>query len=415
METAQRTMSVRCCIVGGGPAGVMLGYLLARFGLEVAVLEKHGDFFRDFRGDTVHPSTLQVLDELGLLDRFLQRKHTEVERLAGHVGADTVTMANFAGVPGRSKFICLMPQWEFLNFLAEEGAKYPGFQLLMKTSATGVIQEWGRVTGVHATANGETLDIRADLVVACDGRHSTMRDALGIQPLNIGAPMDVLWFRISRKPEDSNAALGYIGAGSILVCINRDDYWQCAFVIPKGSLEELKARGLEGFRARILELVPQFADRIHEVTSWDDVKLLEVAVNRLEQWYRDGILFIGDAAHAMSPVGGVGINLAIQDAVATANILASDLPKAGPISNDVLRRVQARREWPTKMTQKLQLQIQNRIIARVLALQAPPEHAPWPMKILSKSPLLQRIPARIVGIGFRPEHVSRRLLDHVPA
>ena len=393
----------------------MLGYLLARFGLQVAVLEKHGDFLRDFRGDTVHPSTLQVLDELGLLDRFLQRKHSEVHSLSGNIGRDTVTVGNFSGVPGRSKFIALMPQWDFLNFLAEEGAKYPGFQLMMNAEATNVIQESGRVTGVRVNANGEAIDLRADLVVAADGRHSTMRDALGITPLNIGAPMDALWFRISRNPKDANAVLGYVGAGSILVCLNRDDYWQCAFVIPKGSLAELKGRGLDVFRAKIVEIVPQFASRVGEIASWDDVKLLEVAVNRLEQWYRDGILFIGDAAHAMSPIGGVGINLAIQDAVATANILTSDLPKAGPISNDTLQRVQARREWPTKMTQNLQVQIQNRVVAPVLASGAPPQHAPWPLKLLDRLPLLQRIPAYIVGVGFRPEHVSPGLLDRARA
>ncbi len=393
---------------------MMLGYLLARAGVSVAVLEKHGDFLRDFRGDTVHPSTLEVMDELGLLDRLLQHKHSEVPTIAGQVGKDSVTIGNFSGVPGRCKFVALMPQWDFLNFLSDEAKRYPEFHLLMNTEATGVIQEWGRVVGVQATSADGLLEIRSDLVVATDGRHSTMRSALGVQPRDIGAPMDVLWFRISREPSDRNAVLGFIGEGAILVALNRDDYWQIAYVIAKGTLDAVRAQGLEAFHQKIERIAPFLASRVHEVKNWDDIKLLEVKIDRLEKWYRPGILFIGDAAHAMSPIGGVGINLAIQDAVATANLLAPAFCTAAPVSDDVLAKVQARREWPTVMTQRMQVLVQKRVISRVLASTTPPEHAPWPLQMLSKMPLLQRIPARIVGVGFRPEHVAPFIRRRTP-
>ena len=415
MESPGHKLQVQCCIVGGGPAGMVLGYLLARYGHKVAVLEKHGDFLRDFRGDTVHPSTLQVLDELGLLDKFLAMPHTELRSLSGQVGKDRVTIANFSGVRGRAKFIALMPQWDFLNFLAAEGANYSGFNLLMRTDAVDVIQEWGRVVGVRAQSPDGPVEIRADVVVAADGRHSKMRDALHVQPESFGAPMDVLWFRISRDSSEALVPLGYVGAGAIFVTIDRGDYWQCGYVIPKGSLEQLQAGGLDALRNRIATLAPFLAAKVGEIKSLDDVKLLEVRVDRLAQWYLPGILFIGDAAHAMSPVGGVGINLAIQDAVAAANVLAPALEKAAPVPDNVLAAVQERREWPTKMTQEVQLLVQKRIIASVLALKEPPREAPLLAKLISASPLLQRIPARIVGVGFRPEHASRRLLDRARA
>jgi 2-polyprenyl-6-methoxyphenol hydroxylase-like FAD-dependent oxidoreductase len=309
MNASRRTLTARSCVVGGGPAGMMLGYLLARRGHSVVVLEKHSDFLRDFRGDTVHPSTMNVLDELGLLDEFLQRPHSEIRRLAGNVGADTITIADLSHVPGRAKFIAIMPQWDFLNFIAEKARAFPGFQLLMNTAGVELIREGNRVTGVRASGPDGELEILADVVVACDGRHSTMRTAANLQPIDLGAPMDVFWMRLPKKPADQNAALGFVGAGVILVFIDRKDYWQCGFVIAKGAAERVRARGLDTFRNEIATLAPFAADRVNELKSWDDIKLLSVAVDRLPQWHVPGLLFIGDAAHAMSPVGGVGINL----------------------------------------------------------------------------------------------------------
>lgn len=405
-----RSLSVRCCIVGGGPAGIMLGYLLARAGHSVAVLEKHGDFLRDFRGDTVHPSTMTMLDELGLLERFLARPHSEVSELRGTIGKDVITIADFSRVPATTKFLAFMPQWDFLDFLSGEARAYPGFHLLMKTSAINVTRTNDRVTGVIASDADGQLIISADVVVATDGRHSTMRDALGLEPRTFGAPMDVLWMRLSRKETDTASALGYIGAGAVFVTINRNDYWQCGYVIPKGSLEQLRAGGLDELHRKILIAAPFLADRINEIASWDDVKLLEVAINRLERWSVPGLLCIGDAAHAMSPIGGVGINLAIQDAVATANVLSVALDRTGPVDETTLARVQRRREWPTKMTQGLQLFLQRNVITRVLAMQAPPMRAPWFVRAISSLRPMRQIPARAIGIGFRPEHIATRIL-----
>jgi 2-polyprenyl-6-methoxyphenol hydroxylase-like FAD-dependent oxidoreductase len=299
-----------------------------------------------------------------------------------------------------------MPQWDFLNFLTEQARKYPRFSLRMSTPAIDVIHEGDRVAGVRAEGPDGRIEIRADLIVAADGRTSTLRAALGIAPVELGAPMDVLWFRFDRTPTDPATALGYIGAGYMFITINRSDYWQCGFIIPKGSLDRIKAEGLDALRAKIVAVQPAFASRVHEITSWDDVKLLSVAVNRLRQWYRDGILFIGDAAHAMSPIGGVGINLAIQDAIAASRILAPAFDRPGPVGNDVLARVQRRREYPAKMTQFLQVTIQNRLVRAVLASQKAPERAPGFLHLMNRFPFLQRIPARLVGIGFRAEHLG---------
>jgi 2-polyprenyl-6-methoxyphenol hydroxylase-like FAD-dependent oxidoreductase len=395
--------NTRCCIAGGGPAGMMLGYLLARAGIDVVVLEKHADFLRDFRGDTVHPSTLQVMHELGLLDTFLQRRHSEVRTLAGQIGDDFVRLADFSHLPTRCKFVAFMPQWDFLDFLAGEGKRLPTFHLMMRTEANGLLRDGDRVTGVTAQGPDGPVEIRAELVVAADGRHSTLRDAAGLQVAELGAPMDVLWLRLSKSPQDPAQTLGRIDAGRIFVMLDRDDYWQCAYVIPKGGIDDVHARGLDAFRAEIARLAPYLHDRVHELASWDDVKLLTVAVNRLDTWYQPGLLFIGDAAHAMSPVGGVGINLAVQDAVAAANILVPRL-RAGQATSDDLRAVQRRREWPTRMTQGLQLAVQRRVISNVLRSTAT-LHAPWPVKMLNRLPLLRRLPARIIGIGFRPEHI----------
>ncbi len=337
-----------CCIVGGGPAGMMLGYLLARAGVDVAVLEKHGDFLRDFRGDTIHPSTLRVMDELGLLDTFLALPHQRAERLSARVGSRTLQLADFSRLPGRCKFIAFMPQWDFLDFLAGRGAELPRFTLRMSTTAMAPIEEGGRVVGIRGHGPEGPVEIRAHLVVAADGRHSTLRDAAGMDVTEVGAPINVLWFRLPRAPRDSAETFGQFDTGKLLVLINRGAHWQCGFVIPKGSLDERHGRGIEAFRAEIAALQPEFADRVDAIESWDDVKLLTVAVNRLAKWWRPGLLCIGDTAHAMSPVGGVGINLAIQDAVAAANILAAPLHERR-VGDAELAAVQRRRAWPTRM------------------------------------------------------------------
>ncbi len=397
------SLTTRCCIAGGGPAGMMLGFLLARAGVDVIVLEKHEDFFRDFRGDTIHPSTLEIMYELGLLDDFLKRPHQELSVIGGKIGDDDVTLADFSHLPTHCKFIAFMPQWDFLNFLAEKAKRYPGFHLKMQAEVTELLIENDIVVGVKAKTPQGELAIRADLVVGADGRHSVVRDLAGLEREDYGAPMDVLWLRLSKRPSDSSQALGRIQAGKLLVMLDRGDYWQCAYVIPKGGFEDLQRRGLAAFRQSIVELNPALADRVGEIRSWDEVKLLTVVVDRLKRWYRPGLLCIGDAAHAMSPVGGVGINLAVQDAVATANILAVPL-RQGPVSTELLSEVQKRRQWPTEMMQGVQLLVQKRIISNVLALQTRPR-APFAVKLLDWFPVLRRLPARLIGMGFRPEHV----------
>src|SRR6478735_5368013 len=319
------TITTRCCVAGGGPAGMMLGFLLARAGIDVIVLEKHADFLRDFRGDTIHPSTLELMHELGMLDEFLKLPHQEVSRLSFQVGAERIPMVDFRHLPVRCKFIALMPQWDFLNFLARQGRGYAAFHLLMETEATDLISDGGRVVGLRAKIPDGELEIRADLVIGCDGRHSTVRERAGFTVEDIGAPIDVLWFRVSRKNGDTEETSGHIEAGQMMVMLNRGDYWQCAYVIPKGGIEAVQREGLPAFRERVLALSPFLSDRVGELKSFDDIKLLTVAIDRLRQWHRPGLLCIGDAAHAMSPVGGVGVNLAVQDAVAAANILAEPL------------------------------------------------------------------------------------------
>jgi 2-polyprenyl-6-methoxyphenol hydroxylase-like FAD-dependent oxidoreductase len=395
--------TTRCCIAGGGPAGMMLGFLLARAGIEVIVLEKHADFLRDFRGDTIHPSTLELIHELGLLDEFLKLPHQQAPQLSGKFGDLDLTLADFSHLPTRCKFIALMPQWDFLNFLAEQGRRYPGFRLLMRTQANELILENGRVVGIHAAAPDGSLAIRASLVVACDGRDSTLREKAGLEGETLGAPMDVLWFSLRRLPTDTDQTGGRFLPGRIFVTLNRGDYWQCAYVIPKGSVEEVRRRGLEEFRRDVERAAPMFAGRTGEIASWDQVKLLTVAVDRLKRWHRSGLLCIGDAAHAMSPVGGVGINLAVQDAVAAANILAEPL-RGGAVDDDVLAKVQARREFPTRVTQRIQLVMQERVIRNVLAEQGELK-PPLFVKLLRRFPTLRRVPARLIGLGVRPEHI----------
>lgn len=397
------TVTTKCCIAGGGPAGMMLGFLLARAGVDVVVLEKHADFFRDFRGDTIHPSTLELMYELGLLDEFLKLPHQKLERLTAQVGDERVRMIDLTHLPTHCKYIALMPQWDFLNFIAAHGRRYKGFDLLIQADATGLIEEGGRVVGLRAGTPDGDLTIRADLVVGADGRHSTVRDAAGFKSDDYGAPMDVLWFRLPRKETDETETFGHIEAGAMMIMLNRGDYWQCAYVIPKGGIDRVQAEGLDAFRKRVVMMSPFLADRAGELKSWDDVKLLTVTVDRLRQWWRPGLLCIGDAAHAMSPIGGVGINLAVQDAVAAANRLAAPL-KAGTVSDDDLRAVEARRTFPVRFTQAIQLAMQNQIIRRALASTQKP-NPPLLLKLFDMIPLLRRIPGRLLAVGVLPEHI----------
>jgi 2-polyprenyl-6-methoxyphenol hydroxylase-like FAD-dependent oxidoreductase len=402
---ANSTLTTTCCIAGGGPAGMMLGFLLARAGVSVVVLEKYPDFFRDFRGDTIHPSTLELMYELGLLDAFLKLPHQKVEMLSGQIGEEHLSFVDFSHLPTHCKYIALMPQWDFLNFLADHGKRYKTFDLHMKSEATDLIEDGGRIVGVRAKGPDGELTIHADLVVGCDGRHSTVRDKAGFQGQDYGAPMDVLWFRMSRKQGDTTDTFGHIEAGRMMIMLDRGDYWQCAYVIPKGGIEKVQAEGIDGFRKRVTDMSPFLADRIGELKSWDDVKLLSVAVDRLERWWRPGLICIGDAAHAMSPIGGVGINMAVQDAVAAANRLAGPL-KSGKVTTDDLHAIQERRTLPVRFTQWLQLTIQKRVISRVLGMESQQRPKP-PMlfKLFNVFPVLRRIPARLLGMGIRPEHV----------
>ena len=383
---------------------MMLGFLLARMAVDVVVLEKHADFLRDFRGDTIHPSTLEVMYELGILDEFLKRPHQEVHELAGQIGTESVMLADFTHLPTHCRFVAFMPQWDFLNFIAENAAKYPQFQLKMEAEVTDLVEEDGRVTGVRARTPQGDLQVLADLTVGADGRHSVVRERAGLQVSSLGAPMDVLWMRVSRRPADPGATFGRIDTGRILALLNREDYWQLAYVIPKDAADELRRQDVEVLRADLARLAPFLADRVNELRDWNDVKLLTVAVDRLRKWSRPGLLCIGDAAHAMSPVGGVGINLAIQDAVATANILGRRLQQ-GPVGEDALDEVQNHRMFPTRATQWLQLVMQNNVIKRVLG-STKPLSVPWQIRLLGKSAWLRRIPARVIGLGFRPEHVK---------
>lgn len=406
----RHTLKTRCCIVGGGPAGMMLGYLLGRAGIDVVVLEKHADFFRDFRGDTVHPSTLQVMDELGLIDGFLKLPHQKLQKLDGMFGGTPVRIADLSRVNVKYPFIAMMPQWDFLNFLRESGKRFASLKVLMSTEATDLLRRGDTIAGVRAQTPDGPIEIEADLTIACDGRHSTVRERAGLVVEEIGAPMDVLWFRVGRRPDETENLFARVEPGKMMVTFDRGDYWQCAYVIAKGQYDAVKARGLAALLDDVVRMAPILKTGIAEVSSFDDIKLLTVAINRLTRWTRPGLLCIGDAAHAMSPVGGVGVNLAVQDAVATANILAAKLAQGCP-SEAELDAVRRRREFPVRVTQRMQVVAQNNIITVALKSGDRPLKVPFPMRLVTAVPWLQGLIARFVGVGVRPEHVHSPAQD----
>jgi 2-polyprenyl-6-methoxyphenol hydroxylase-like FAD-dependent oxidoreductase len=402
--TDRETIATTCCIAGGGPAGMMLGFLLARAGVDVLVMEKHKDFLRDFRGDTIHPSTLEVMHELGLLPALLDLPHQKLRTIEAVFGEKALTIADFGHLPTQCGYIAFMPQWDFLDFLAGQAAAYPAFSLRMECEVTDLVERDGRIAGVRATGADGDIEVRADLTIAADGRGSILRDRSGLAVRDFGAPMDVMWFRLEKSPGTPDQPLGRFGAGFILIAIDRGDYWQCGYVIPKGAQERIRAEGFDAFRARIGRYAPALTDALRKLPGWDDVKLLTVQVNRLDDWCKPGFLCIGDAAHAMSPVAGVGINLAVQDAVAAANALAGPL-RDGSAGLETLRAVERRRKGPVEKTQRLQLMIQNRVISGVLDDTRTPT-PPLPMRLANAIPILRRIPGRLIGLGVQPEHVE---------
>ena len=398
-------LKVQCCVAGGGPAGMMLGYLLARAGVKTLVLEKHADFLRDFRGDTVHPSTLQAMVDLGLIDAFLQRPHSELHEIGVEIDGETMEVVRFDHLPVACRFVAFMPQWEFLNFLADEGKKLPALAVRMQAEAIGLIEQDGRCVGLKGASPDGPFEVRADLVVGADGRGSALRDQSGLKVDDLGAPIDVLWFRAPRDATDEDQLLGRVNGGHLIITIDRGDYWQCAFPIPKGGADQVRTAGLDAFRHMVAEAAPFLAAKTAAIESFDDVKLLTVTVNRLERWSKPGLLFIGDAAHAMSPIGGVGINLAVQDAIAAANLLAAPLAAGQVLSEHDLDAVRRRRLLPTRIVQGFQLLVQDRLLK-------PGEDGlrakidPGPIRLIARTPLLGRLAARMIGLGVRLERVK---------
>lgn len=398
------TISTTCCITGGGPAGVMLGLLLARSGIDVIVLEKHSDFLRDFRGDTVHPSTMQIINELGLLDDFLKEPHQKIAKFSINVDGEMVTLGDLSNLNCKTPYIAMMPQWDFLNFLVAHAKKLPNFKIMMQSELVDIILEDNIVTGAIVKQNQDNLIIKSYLLIGADGRHSTVRKKANLTVYNYGIAIDALWFRLSRLDTDPIDTFANVTQGQMLVMINRHNYWQCAYIIPKGQMEHLKKTGLNSFLTKISNIRSILKQRVHEITSWDQIKLLEVQVNRLKQWYAPGVLCIGDAAHAMSPVGGVGINLAIQDAVATSNILTNHLINR-TLNITHLQTVQKRRELPTKLIQKMQITMHKNIIYKAID-NTRPFQLPWLFKIASRFSIISKILGYIIGMGIRPEHIK---------
>jgi len=400
----KETIHTQCVVSGGGPAGIMLGYLLSRNGIDVVVLEKWPDFFRDFRGDTIHPSTMRALEELELLEDFLKLPHSEMSRMKFHFGENEVTIADFTKLSKVKPFIAFVPQWDFLDFLSTKAKEFGSFRLMMETEVTDFLIENGEKTGVLAKQKDNEFEINADYIVGADGRHSTLREKGDFVVDELGVPIDVLWFRISQEGIDKRESLGYMNKGHALIMLDRHDYWQCAYVIPKGEFDNIKKEGLEKFRETVSQVGHISEKCVSEIDSWNKVKLLSVSVDHVRKWAIENVLLIGDAAHAMSPIGGVGINYAIQDAIATANILVPAIKESRrPV--DVLGHVQRRREAPTRRMQKVQIFLQNNLISPMLD---PSKVTKMPLvfKLLEWFPVLRRIPTRIIGIGFQTEHID---------
>lgn len=389
-------LAADCCIVGGGPAGLMLGYLFARSGLRVVVIEKHGDFLHDFRGDTIHPSTLEIMHQLGLLDGLLKLPHQRAEKLEAEIAGQSITMADFSRLPVQCRFIAFMPQWDFLNFLAGQSARYPGFTLLQSTAFEDFLYDNNSVSGVIASRGDQRLHIRCKVVIGADGRHSQVRARANLTSQTFGVARDVIWFRLSKQPDDPVSGMGHKGPRQNFIVIDRGDYWQCGLTIPKGEFEAQKAAGLKAFIAQVAAVSPFGAQRLDEISSWEQFRLLSIRIDRLDKWAKPGVLCIGDAAHAMSPIGGVGVNLAIQDAVATANLLTAPL-LAGELSLGDLEKVQQRRQFPTVATQFLQIKMSSNKARRKST-----RGSKIP-SIIRRLPFLRFIFGWLIGLGFRPE------------